>query len=94
MNTMRPIKHYKDYGPYDIIDDINNGYLYHQGIDLYCSQEPPPGVNRIIPTPLVFYCDECNTDKHGALLAETVSFTTAWWNNRTRMKYDVWRHLG
>ncbi len=78
LKTMRPTKRYKEYGPYDTIDDINNGYLYHQGIKLYCSQEPPPGVDRVIPTPLIACRDECNTDKNRALVAETVSITIGW----------------
>ena len=93
-NTLRPTKHYNDYGPDDIIDDLNSGYLYHKGIELYCNAPPPPGVDMIVPCPLVMYCDEASTDKHGALTAEPVSWTPGFLNAEARLKYSNWRHAG
>ena len=93
--TLRPTKHYDDYTDDDIIDDVNSGYLYHRGIDLYCKDEDKPDdVDMIVPCPIIMYVDECNTDKHGALSVEVVSFTLGFWNIETRRKYDAWRHAG
>ena len=92
--TMRPTKHYDKYGDNDVIDDVNDGYLFHRGIDLYCNAEPPPGVDRIIPCPLMAYADECSPDSFGAESIERVSFAPAFLNNEARMRYPAWFHVG
>ena len=92
--TLRPTKTYSELGPDDVIDDIHTGYLYHQGVEMYCSEEPPPGVDLIVPAPIIIFADEASTDKHGALSTEPVSWVLAFLNGTARMKYDNWRHLG
>ncbi len=92
--TLRPTKHYNEYGPLDWIDDVHTGWLYHRGIDLYCNEEVPPGVDMVILLPLIFFCDEAQTSSFGDLSAEPVSFVPAWFRQECRMKYEFWRHLG
>ena len=92
--TLRPTLHYDDYGPNDLIDDVNSGSLYHKGIELYCNTDPPPGVDMIVPCPLIFYVDECYTDAHGALGIERVSFTLGFIRSEMRNHEWMWRHLG
>ena len=92
--TLRPTKTYNELQPDDVIDDIHTGYLYHKGVEMYCSEEPPPGVDMIIPAPIIIFADEASTDKHGALSTEPVSWVLAFLNNTARLKYENWRHLG
>lgn len=92
--TLRPTLHYNDYGPNDIIDDVNSGSMYHKGIELYCNTDPPHGVDMIVPCPLIFYVDESYSDAFGALGIERVSFTLAFIRSEMRNHDWMWRHLG
>jgi hypothetical protein len=92
--TLRPTLHYDDYGPDDIIDDVNSGSIYHNGIEHFCNTEPPTGVDMIVPCPLIFYVDECYTDAFGALGIERVSFTLGFIRSEIRNHDWMWRHLG
>ena len=93
-NTLRPTKHYRDYEDDDIIDDINAGSLYHEGIEKFCNIPPPPGVDMVVPLPLIFSVDECKTDLHGSLNVDRISFSLGIFNNRLRQKKRSWVDLG
>ncbi len=93
-NTLRPLKTYDELGPDDIIDDIHTGYLYHKGVELYCNEEPPPGIDMIVPAPILIFADEASTDKHGALSTEPVSWVLGFLKYTARLKYENWRHHG
>ena len=93
-NILRPTKSYEEFGPDDLIDDIHTGELYHKGIELYCNDRPPAGVDLIIPAPLICFADEANKDRSGACSTEPLSYTIGFFNQRARMRYDMWRHFG
>ena len=89
-NTWRPIKKYDELGPEDIIDDLTTGYLYEKGIELYCDEEPPPGISKILPGPLLFFTDEATYDKKNGCKTGPVSMCLAALNADQRHKNESW----
>ena len=46
-----------------MVNDLASGLLYQEGIDLYCNEDPPPGIARILPGPIIIFTDEAHHDK-------------------------------
>ena len=94
-DTLRPTFKYEDMGDDDIIDDLHTGYLYHRGIELYApeGQKPPPGIDMIVPCPLVAYTDEASTDRTGKLSTEPLHYSLAFLNADARARYENTRNM-
>ena len=61
-------------GPSHTVNDISDGTMYEQGLDMYCSMTPPPGVDKILPLPLLGFCDESHLDNNDGNKTTPVSF--------------------
>lgn len=92
--TLRPTKTYEELGPHDVIDEFHTGYLYSEGVKRFCSGPTPPGVDMVIPLPLIAYTDETNTDVFGARSYEKISWSCAWFSHESLSKEEFWFDTG
>ena len=92
--TWRPIKSYSQMGPSHVVNELCDGALYEQALDMYCNEKPPPGVDYILPIPLIGFCDESHLDNNNGNKTTPVAVTVAALNHDARSKYENWVHFG
>ena len=91
--TWRPIKKYSELSPYDTIDDLTTGSMYEKGIELYCNEDPPPGIHRILPAPIIIFTDEAHHDKKNGNKTGPVSICPAMVKQEVRAKDASWYNI-
>lgn len=92
-DTWRPTKSYDELSDDDLISDINAGYLFHKGIEMYCNGPCPEGIDMILPCPILIFSDESHHDNHGGNKTTPVSCTLGVFNAAARAKYKFWFNM-
>lgn len=92
--NLRPTKDYKDYGPRDMINDVNDGELFHRGYRRVSQSKSPVDGHVVAGLPIIIYMDECHLTRNGSCTSDRVSFTLGILNRRTRARYCSWAEIG
>ena len=93
-DTWKPTKLMEDWTDDDMINDVNSGTFFHEGLLLSdLSTDLPDGVDEVRIVGLQFFIDKSHGDHMGALATTPVSFTIWPFNNGMRRKNEAWRQL-
>ena len=91
--TWRPIKSFNELGPNDVVNDLASGSLYQDGIDLYCNEDPPKGIARILPGPIIIFTDEAHHDKKNGNKTGPICMCPAFVKQEVRSKDSSWSNF-
>ena len=88
--TWRPIKSFDELSPNDVVNDLASGSLYQEGINLYCNEDPPEGIARILPAPIIIFTDEAHHDKKNGNKTGPICMCPAMVKQEVRAKDSSW----
>ena len=93
-STWKPTKTIHEWTENDMIDDVNSGTFFHDGLALTdMSTEAPEGIDEVRTVGLQFFIDKSHTDSFGALATTPISFTCWCFNNKCRRQNKFWRQI-
>jgi hypothetical protein len=92
-STWKPTASYDTMSDNDCIGDVHTGRMYQQGINEYCSGDPPQGTHCILPFPIILSSDESNQDSNFGNTTTPITWRPAILRNEARCKTSSSRTL-
>ena len=87
--TWKPTKHIEDWSDDDMINNVNSGTFFHEGITLTdLSTDLPVDVDEVRVVVLQFFIDKSHSDHMGDLATTPISFTL-WCFNNTKQSLET-----
>ena len=93
-DTWRPIRTPSQFTDDDFIGDLATGTLYQEGIDLYCNGPPPPGIDLVLPCPIIAFTDESHHCTKGGNKTKPVTITLGVFRHEFRSTDRAWCNIG